>query len=99
VTSSPTIGPLKAWLDLPLEDRVMALVEDPSLLELVRDLIEQYQAAQEALRRIAVAVEAWDNDETPDEDFPFAADMDFVNFCGHVARAALGPNPASRQDG
>lgn len=47
-----------------------------------------------ALQRIADAVEAWDNDETPDEDFLFDADMDFVNFCGHVARAALASNPA-----
>jgi len=42
-----------------------------------------------ALQRIADAVEAWANDETPDEDFPFDSDMDFVNFCGHVARSAL----------
>jgi len=42
-----------------------------------------------ALQRIADAVEAWDNDEKPDEDFPFEADMDFVNFCGRVAREAL----------
>jgi hypothetical protein len=54
--STPHINPipvLKAWLDEPLEDRVMALVEDPSLLELVRDLIEQYQAAHDALVKIA----------------------------------------------
>lgn len=59
-------------------------------------LQEQLEAVRVALRRIVYVVEAWDNDETPDEDFPFDADMDFVNFCGHVARAALTSNPARR---
>lgn len=62
---------------------------------LVRSTQEQLEALRVALRRIVYAVEAWDNDEKPDEDFPFDADMDFVNFCGQVARAALTSNPAS----
>ena len=56
------------------------------------------EAGDEALSRIALAVEAWDNDQTPDEDFPFSSDADFVNFCGHVARAALRASEADSND-
>lgn len=69
--------------------------EGLSRAELILRVEAAEQAAEQArnaLQKIADVIEAWDNDETPDEDYSFDADMDFLNFIGRISRAALGNN-------
>lgn len=95
------VGKAKRELDGLAEQLEAAQREASDNAKAASSLNADVSSFGRALQRIADAVEAWDNDETPDEDFPFDADMDFVNFCGHVARTALAGDafPASEPEG
>lgn len=56
MTHSERLSALKAWVEQDAEGRVMTVVEDPSIVEYVDDLVEQLEAEREKNAKLSALI-------------------------------------------